>query len=579
MLALREDKSENEIPLNGASLALAVFAVVAFALQVFARRIGELAGFSLPMGVLLIAASIGAGTLVLLADDSERRFECLVTLLVITGCTVAFALVFREVPDPGWDSQTYHLPSMMRLIAGWRPLIEPTNLTLSNAYPNGGWTLLAGFAELFGFESGRAINLVLMLSAGVLLWKVLCRSGVSATSAAAAALVLSANPVAISQLFTALADGLVWYLTIILLMSMIIMLDDRRWIMILSAISALILLINAKISGLYFAAITTIVALILLVVRSKQNCVHFVIERRVQIISVAIAFWLSIGFVGWRPYMTNLIEHRTFLYPAPDQLGYRPEVGDQVPTDLLGGSRSKKIASLFFARTDVRGDHNEWKVPGTFSSKELSMDSVTRVGGFGPLFGAATVLGIVTLLGAVAKAIGGRLRPDYRAIEGPAILLLLALVTTIFFPEPWWARFVPVAWVIPSTAAILALALIRGCRLGERWIRICLTATLIICALNSVVVGVLTFRDSLFWSRDIKTKLERLAREPGPLYLSEGTLWSPAIKGQHAGEDVWRHRLQDLGRTDIVVVARERCQKGQPLSVDVMQCATPDGTP
>jgi len=565
---------EEKTQLNGATLAVAAFPVVSFALLVLARRAGELVGLRLPMGGLLIVASFGSGVLVLLAADPTRRLKCSLGLLLMIGYAIAAALLFRGIPDPGWDSQTYHLPSMLRLIAGWRPLIEPTDLTLSNVYPNAGWTLLGGFSELFGFESGRAISALLMLSVASLLWKVLRDIGMSAALAIAVTLACSANPIALSQLFTALSDGLVWYLTAILLLSLLIMLDDRRWIVTLTAMAALMLLINIKLSGIYFATIVTIVIVISLLCRGWPSIWALILERRVQIGGVAIAFALSLGFVGWRPFITNLRDYQTIIYPSPDELGYRPGSGDQVPDDLQGKSRLQKFLSLCLARTDVAGRHNDWKVPGTITTSELNMDSVTRVGGFGPLFGAAMIVGIATFFSGVVIAISCRYRPCYRAVEAPMAIFVLSLLTTILFPEPWWARFVPIAWLMPSAVAVLGFVLVREARLGRRLVGVLLGSTVAVCIINSVIVGVLTVRESLFWSGDIANKLAGLSRDPGPLYLSEGTMWNPTIRGQHAGEDVWRRRLEDLGRTDVVVVPRGDCKNGRPLSVDVMHCAS-----
>jgi len=149
---------------------------------------------------------------------------------------------------------------------------------------------------------------------------------------------------------------------------------------------------------------------------------------------------LALGFVGWRPFMTNLIEHHSLVYPPTDELGYKVGTGNQVPSELVGTTRLDKLASLFFARTDVAGVSVKWKVPGIFDPHELSMDSVTRIGGFGPWFGAAAVCGGVALLGAVAVALRWRLAPSYRDLEIPAVLLFLAVLSTVLFPERWWVR-------------------------------------------------------------------------------------------------------------------------------------------
>jgi hypothetical protein len=69
------------------------------------------------------------------------------------------------------------------------------------------------------------------------------------------AITLVANPIALSQFFTAYADGTPYELTLILICSLIIMLEDRGLGAALLAGAAMILVCNTKLTGLFFAAL------------------------------------------------------------------------------------------------------------------------------------------------------------------------------------------------------------------------------------------------------------------------------------------------------------------------------------
>ena len=79
---------------------------------------------------------------------------------------------------------------------------------------------------------------------------------------------------------------------------------------------------------------------------------------------------------------------------------------------------------------------------------ELRMSTDTRNGGFGPFFGAATLVALAALAWATVRRTSSGTSNRHR-IEVLLGLTAYGFVTTILFPEPWWARFVPLAWVIP----------------------------------------------------------------------------------------------------------------------------------
>jgi hypothetical protein len=549
------------------AFAVAAIPIFAFCLEVMMRRAAEFAGFAPNAGVCLgLAVTV---TCVAMIGAAERRGGAIfgIAVLLAAAATVA-ALGFRRFPDNGFDAQSYHLPSELRLLAGWKPMVERTDLILSNSYPSGLWTMLGGFDSIFGFESGRAIGPVLMISALAVAWTLLRRGGFSQGKSLAMSLLLVANPVVLSQVFSALSDGAIYELALILLCALLIMLEDLTVGAALLAGAALILVCNVKLTGLYFTALAIVVWCGLLLLRRVARGEPLSL-RHAQFALLTAAGLIAVGFAGWRPYATNLIEHHALLYPPTSELGYKPGAASQVPPNLDGAGRAKKLAALIFARTDMDGGPIIWKVPGAFAWSELRMATDTRNGGFGPFFGVAVVLAF----GILASAAVFRTRPpsalDFR-LEALIGLTAYGVITTAIFPEPWWARFVAFAWAAPIGASLIA------CELRPiAAIRCSAVGIAVLLAVNSAIAGYDSVRDGVASAREIELKLDRMSSDPGPIFLSRGTVWNSVVGGQHAAEDVWRRRLYDRGKLDVRVVPRERCRELEFLSVDVNRCAPP----
>ena len=169
------------IDLGFITAALAVFT---FTLHVILRRGAELVGYAPNLGVCLALAVVAVTVMVGLSAGRGQRWAVIGIALSFTGVAAGTAVGFRQLPDGGWDAQMYHLPSVLRLLSGWKPMIAATDLMLSNLYPSGTWTILAGFDAIFGFESGRAIGPILMLAASGTVWKTFRTVGTTAASCA-----------------------------------------------------------------------------------------------------------------------------------------------------------------------------------------------------------------------------------------------------------------------------------------------------------------------------------------------------------------------------------------------------------
>ena len=423
--------SKRNDALSEFGFAAAAFSVLTFTLLVILRRGAELAGYAPNLGVMLVLSAAVIVVLMLSADRAHRWVSG-GSALFMAGVAATAALGFRKIPDYGFDAQSYHLPSVLRLLNGWKPMIEPTDLTLSNHYPSGMWTILAGIDSIFGFESGRAIGPIVMLAAGGVVWTMLHRVGLAAVPRALVTVLLVANPVAVSEMFTAYADGVLYELTLILICSLLMLLEDRRLATTMLACASTILVVNTKLAGLLFAPLALATWGLLLLLRFGSALV-LMRDRRSQVAMLVAASVLAVGFVGWRPYVINFLEHHRLVYPPPDELGYKPGTGNQLPTNLSTAGTMVKLAALFFARTDIDGGPVNFKVPGTFTRQELRMSTDTRNGGFGPFFGAATLVALAALGWATIRRTSSRTL-DRHGIEVLLGLTAFGFVTTILFP-------------------------------------------------------------------------------------------------------------------------------------------------
>ncbi len=180
----------------------------------------------------------------------------------------------------------------------------------------------------------------------------------------------------------------------------------------------------------------------------------------------------ALGAAGWRgpcavgfaaatahPLLSNLLRHGAAVHPPPREILAR-----QIPPELTDAGQGAKLAALLFSETGghVRGAEVRAKWPWQFRRREFrAADAQPWTGGFGPFFGAI----FLVTAGAVAVACrrgrrGPRGRPArilpcgaFDGALGGAIGATVAIA--LVFPEPWWARLLPML----APAVILATGL------------------------------------------------------------------------------------------------------------------------
>ncbi len=544
------------------------FIVTALATQVVVARAANLVALDLrPVACLTIAYP--AVAVAFSASAPGRRLAFALAAAALALVTILCAYGFAEAPDPGYDSQSYHLPSVIELMQGWNPLRASTGHVFTDSYPNGFWTLMAGIAPWFGLDGARAAKIPLLVATACMFFPVAVRSGLGRRLSLVLTGLVIANPVGLSQILTAYCDDVVYYLSLVLVVATLQLrsASELRTNMV-AVVATIVLLGDVKSVAPYFIILVEVSVAVGVFLQARS----LRLARRETLAMIAAIAALGL-LVGWRPYVTNLVQHGALLYPPLQLLGYSPDDPSQIPSGLRNHGRLFQLGALAFAASSDVGDVH-WKLPWVIGRDELGASWGPRIGGFGPLFGLALLSS--ALYAAVSAAIAGA-AAALRSLTSSAFaasFVSSALITTALFPQPWWARFVALAWVVPPFLAVMGWRIIDPDR-RRRIARLALAAVLALSALDAALVGYGAFRTEFATIVDQKRKLASLRASPSPIVLSESAAPDPRLGRRRMAEWVWRERLLELGRPDVMIVARDSCRPLVALSVDVQQCENP----
>lgn len=556
----------------GPGLAAAAIILAAMATFLIGHRLAPFAGLSAmgPIGVALAVA--GASGVVAAAGrrDGMGGGACLAG--VVIGVLAGFAgLGLAEVVRPmSWDGQTYHLPAVIWLMEGWQPLRSPPPVTphtvLAAYYPSGLWTIQAGMATVAGdFDAGRGVNvLVAVAAAGVVLaWLTPDRPRspfANRPLRAAIAGLLVANPVAVVQVPTAMLDGVVYHLGLILAVSLHRWLSGGGALWGIGTLAGLVVLINAKLAGLVFALVIAAVLVLVPVIRAGRAALGTCVRRLARpVLLLGVVGLTAVLGLGYRPYVTNVLEHGRLVHPPTHVV-----MAGQAPTTAADRGHAGELAHLVFsANAPVPpGGTSRLIFPWQMPSEAFHLAVDNRSGGFGPGFDITLLLACASL----AVALAGRRRLGGSGLND-ADWLHLALAMTacvVLFPIPWWARFVPMAWAVPI--ALGGAGWNRGGTVAKG-----LAAAACVTACVDAAVAFASTGERIAQTRSIHAIAQSLASCPQPLRISRGRLWSPDHDLRHMSHLVWQRWLRAHGVRS-VVVPRDGCPPGPALGADVHVC-------
>ena len=418
--------------MEACGLGVGVWVVAWFALYLVATGVLRGLGINAPSAVATFAFVVAAGLTWWGGRLSlSGLFMCLVCTGFVGLLAVSLAAAWQDI---SYDGQAIHFPSALEIAEGLNPVVTRPAMYFSAVYPNGFWTLQGLFISITsGFEEGKAPAWLLAF-ASIPLVAIAFRSvrGGWTPGVCIAALLVQCNPVMLLQLTSFELDGVVYSLFACALAGAILLNTSQRrvgWVVVLGAC---LLLINTKITGLYWAS--GIVAGVFLQ--------EWYFRRRWPLKACAalmLMLGVSLVAVGWRPYVTVPLETKQLF-------GATAEVA-QGPSNLRETGMFTRFSFLLLGKSSnpVGAEVAERKWPWQFAPSEFVSLFDIRIGGFGPGFA-------LHWLGVLLVAILGAWRMPSPWREGNALLLpywttVIALMT-LLFPVSWWARLVGPFWFV-----------------------------------------------------------------------------------------------------------------------------------
>jgi hypothetical protein len=441
----------------------------------------------------------------------SRHFfiRIIVELSIILAISV---LVFSYVWDYSHDGLWYHVPATIALAEGWNPFFETTGNIWIDSYPHGIWSLRAAFdVATFGFDRGRVINVLFSFSSYWSLQYWIARALRDRLTVLDRALIILAafNPIVIGELLTNLVDGVLCSLSLSLVCYLMLGRKEANKYALLGAASTCILLVNTKLSGLAFAFIIISCALLLHWIYAGLSFRWFKMEH-VRIMTLAAAGLVSVALVGYRPYVTNVVDHGTIIYPPSDVIlaagSYR---NANVPPNLRGADHLTKLVHGLFAQTGavVLGDDSVLKWPFQIRRSEFAASSgVARSGGFGPFFGLIVLSTLACFLGSLSRTTG-KLHHEFLVASG------IFIFSWVIFPEPYWARYIP---MLPISLILLLFAV----RERVSWVLLGIPLAFLILNIGPFIAKAAW--TGYLWTKNTKSDLASIARstQQGQLKIS-----------------------------------------------------------
>lgn len=503
--------------------ALLAFVVFTAALSTAAIALGHAPSALLLMPALILAATATGWTLRGEGLSFTYAASGATAIAVLTVAITATALDLQaRVYDHSFDGPWYHQPAVELLAESWNPWSEVAAPVRSNAqiqithYPKTLWIVEATLYRLTDrIESVKAVNVLLALAAAAIAVAAFLGLGrLSNTAAWVLGLLTATGPIVLTQVPTTLVDGAVaslWVCGVAALVTCCSGRSPRGATATLAASCAL--LPGVKFSGLAAVVFLLLPLAALSLARSVRPGVqdpsrHDPDPRprlRRSLIAAAVAGAVGAGFLGFNPYVTNWRHYGHPLAPRSSG-GFSSFTAWMEPPSFRSLSPPVKTLASLFARsghTDRHGTREaKLKVPFTLDRSEIRVfhDVVNpRLGGFGPLFSGALLLG---LAGFVARD----RPPSARRMIWIAASLL---ASTLLAPVGWIARFVPQLWLVPVLGA--------GCLLGAQrrpW-RALGWGLIVVLAIDLALVAVPRYRGLVEQDRAMKRQLTTLAESGG----------------------------------------------------------------
>ena len=391
--------------------------------------------------------------------NKDKSYLLIILFLLITVC---LPYLSGKTLDLTVDGNTYHKTAIGFIKNGWNPyresmidfqktnnnvveISEDSRVDLwAEHYPKGSWIIAATMYQLTGnIESGKALTIILSIMLLIISYNLL-RKILDKKWSIIITILLSLNPILLSQIFSYYVDGLLGICFIVQLL-LLFMIDPTKkqnsmiWISLISIIS---ILSNLKFTGLMVSGIISIIFYIYWLIsyhKEKQFKNNFKKITGLCILVYVIALFL----IGSNSYIKNLIDHHNPLYPVigEDKVDI---ITTMEPKSFNNKTKLEKFAISLFSETKnvtYESGDPELKAPIKMSKREIDELGIpdVRIGGFGPMFALGMLLSVfIFIIGFIIL-----LKHDKKSIKYIIITLLSGVITIALVGESWWARYIP----------------------------------------------------------------------------------------------------------------------------------------
>lgn len=407
--------------------------------------------FHFPLSLILTV-----GLSYLLYRDKKGMFlkTTVLFIVILMGCFIISTMVY----DFSFDGQVYHQPAVILLTSGWNPFhynflgeqraeffYAAENVApLIEHFTKGSWIIGSGIYAFTGnLEGGKMFHFLLIIGSFMTaLYFLFNLSRIGIKTKLLIALLAAFNPVCLYQIFSFYNDGLLAsMLTVLIMSSAAYILKGERKALILTA-AAIPILSNIKFTGIIYGGVVFGLVCVWLFFRNRDRFKKYMLTNGIILIVSGV-------FLGYQPYITNIIHKSNPFYPAimfgktSNGVVETIEIG-QAPKNFLRKNRFIKLGYSILSKTaNQLHDSPELKIPFSLHKQEMEALGYTdaRYGGFGPLFGGIILMMLVC--GVITCRWKKRILIFF--LTGMGFILFSILIN----PESWWARLSPQLWLLP----------------------------------------------------------------------------------------------------------------------------------
>ena len=384
---------------------------------------------------------------------------------VIVNWLISILIIFLSIMianifyDNTWDGNTYHKEMIGLMKNGMNPVYnENSGDVWVQHYARAVETYAAVVYAFTGnIESGKSINILLMLMLGVQVFKFLKKKNVNNIISTLIGLAVAVNPISLIQSTSYYVDGVFTNVLFFLMLELLKITDSKEiklkslsffWVSMLTVIC-----INIKFTSLLictmFIGVFCIYWLYISIAQKKLGATF----KKLFFFFVAV-YIFAVVIVGESVYVKNFVKYGHPFYPLKGENTGVDIVSGNEPEGLAEKSHVEKFIYTLFSKTYTWYDKKpELKIPFTVYKDELySMQFAdTRIGAFGPWYSGMLLLSLPIVLFYLIKKF---IKKDKNAIL--LLLILMAIVLPIpILPVVWQLRYYPQLYLLPIIAILL----------------------------------------------------------------------------------------------------------------------------